>query len=175
MAPAPMKAYLPILLPQTMAALAPIVAPFLTNVGLNSCFRETKLRGFIPVGKTQEGPQKTSSSSVTPSKTETLFSIFTLLPILAPLPMKTFCPITQLSPIVVSGIMCEKCQILVPFPIRHGSSTMLVSWTKKSCMALLREITLPLFSSDFWQRESTCNTCRPLCPFTLGPVRVCTQ
>ncbi len=66
-APAPMKAYSPRVTPQTTVALAPIVAPRRTTVGRYSCFRETWLRGFNTLVKTQLGPQKTSSSSVTPS------------------------------------------------------------------------------------------------------------
>jgi hypothetical protein len=65
-APAAMKQYSPSLLPQTMVALAPIVAPRFTSVGRNSFLRSISARGFMTLVKTQEGPQKTPSSTVTP-------------------------------------------------------------------------------------------------------------
>ena len=66
-APAAMKAYSPIVWPQTMVALAPIVAPRLTSVGRNSFLRSISARGLLTLVNTQDGPQKTPSSSVTPS------------------------------------------------------------------------------------------------------------
>ena len=66
-APAPMKLYSPSVAPQTIVALAPIVAPRRTRVGWYSAFRETWLRGLTTLVNTQLGPQNTSSSSVTPS------------------------------------------------------------------------------------------------------------
>jgi hypothetical protein len=53
-------------LPHTIVALAPIVAPFLTVVGNILSIRRIKLLGLYTFVKTHEGPQKTSSSSVTP-------------------------------------------------------------------------------------------------------------
>ena len=44
----------------TTVALAPIVAPHLTIVFLNSALRETKERGLKTFVNTQLGPQKTS-------------------------------------------------------------------------------------------------------------------
>ena len=66
-APAPMKLYSPSVTPQTMVALAPIVDPRLTQVRWNSCLREISLRGLITLVNTQLGPQKVSSSRMTPS------------------------------------------------------------------------------------------------------------
>ena len=66
-APAPMKQYSPSVEPQTTVALAPIDAPRRTSVAWYSDFRETWLRGFMTLVNTQLGPQKTSSSRVTPS------------------------------------------------------------------------------------------------------------
>src|SRR5262249_4147961 len=66
-APAPTNAYSPKVTPQTTVALAPIVAPRLTSVRLYACFRETALRGLMTFVNTIDGPQKTSSSSSTPS------------------------------------------------------------------------------------------------------------
>src|SRR6266511_5840529 len=87
-APAPIKAYFPIVTPHTIVQLAPRVAPCRTRVGRSSSIRLIWLRGLNTFVNTIEGPQNTSSSSVTPSYTETLFWIFT------PLPMLTFGPIT---------------------------------------------------------------------------------
>src|SRR5262249_31247341 len=64
--PAAMKQYSPSTWPQTMVALAPIVAPRLTRVWRNSLFRSISARGLLTLVNTQEGPQKTPSSSVTP-------------------------------------------------------------------------------------------------------------
>ena len=47
-------------------ALAPIVAPRLTIVGRNSLLRMISARGLVTLVKTQDGPQNTPSSSVTP-------------------------------------------------------------------------------------------------------------
>src|SRR5262249_23537677 len=66
-APAPMNAYSPIVWPQTIVAFAPIVAPRRTSVCLNSCFRDTWLRGLMTFVNTIEGPQNTSSSRTTRS------------------------------------------------------------------------------------------------------------
>ncbi len=66
-APAPMKAYSPSVTPQTIVAFAPIEPPRLTSVFMYSCLRETWLRGFSTFVNTHDGPQKTSSSSSTPS------------------------------------------------------------------------------------------------------------
>src|SRR6266498_4020443 len=46
-APAPMKAYCPIVTPQIIVQLAPRVAPRFTRVGRNSCLRSISLRGLI--------------------------------------------------------------------------------------------------------------------------------
>src|SRR5690242_536568 len=43
--------------PQTMVALAPIVAPRPTRVGANSSFRSTWARGVRTLVKTHDGPQ----------------------------------------------------------------------------------------------------------------------
>ena len=64
--PAPIKAYLPMVFPQIIVALAPMLAPFLTKVVLSSPIRGIALLGFIRLVKTIDGPQKTSSSKVTP-------------------------------------------------------------------------------------------------------------
>src|SRR5437763_16050548 len=71
--PAPMNAYSSRVMPQTIVALAPIVAPRRTSVRLYSFFLEMCARGLTTLVKTIDGPQKTSSSSSTPSYTETLF------------------------------------------------------------------------------------------------------
>ena len=65
---APTIAWLPIVTPQTTVALAPIVAPRRTSVGEKSSsgLRGNALRGVSTFVKTIDGPQKTSSSSVTP-------------------------------------------------------------------------------------------------------------
>ena len=62
-----MKLYSPSVTPHTTVALAPMLAPRRTRVGWYSDFRETWLRGLITLVNTQLGPQKTSSSRVTPS------------------------------------------------------------------------------------------------------------
>src|SRR5690606_276545 len=54
-APAPTKQYSPRECPHTMVALAPIDAPRPTGVGRYSCLRETWLRGFETLVKTQLG------------------------------------------------------------------------------------------------------------------------
>src|SRR5262245_3461465 len=64
--PAAMKQYSPSTWPDTMVALAPIVVPRLTRVWRNSLFRSISARGLLTFVNTQEGPQKTPSSSVTP-------------------------------------------------------------------------------------------------------------
>jgi len=66
-APAPMNAYSPKVMPQTIVAFAPIDPPRFTRVRRYSFLRGTWLRGFMTFVKTQDGPQKTSSSSSTPS------------------------------------------------------------------------------------------------------------
>src|SRR5690606_18959649 len=122
-APAPTKAYSPSVTPQTMVALAPIEVPRRTRVGRYSSRRETWLLGLITLVKTQLGPQKTSSSRVTPSYTETLFWILTLLPIRTPFMTTTFWPSEQPVPITAPGMTWQKCQILVPPPTDAPSST----------------------------------------------------
>ncbi len=52
--------------PQTMVALAPMLAPRFTSVARYSCLRDTWLRGLITLVNTIDGPQNTSSSSTTP-------------------------------------------------------------------------------------------------------------
>src|SRR2546427_1476564 len=66
-APAPMNAYSPSVTPQTIVAFAPIEPPRFTTVRRYSFLRDTWLRGFMTLVNTHEGPQKTSSSSSTPS------------------------------------------------------------------------------------------------------------
>src|SRR5690606_41077978 len=66
-APAPTKAYSPMVAPQTMVAFAPMLAPRRTRVGRYSFLRATSERGFTTLVNTHEGPQKTWSSRVTPS------------------------------------------------------------------------------------------------------------
>src|SRR5215510_16278646 len=111
-----------------MVALAPMVAPRLTKVFLNSNLRSISARGLLTLVNTQDGPQNTPSSSVTPSYSETLFWILTLLPTVTFGPITTFWPILQLRPIVTCGKRCEKCQIFVPAPIATSLSTYTLSW-----------------------------------------------
>ncbi len=85
--------------------------------------RFTWLRGVPTLVNTIEGPQNTSSSSSTPSYTETLFCIFTLLPSFTPGMITQFWPMLQRSPITAPGSTWQKCQILVPFPTTAPSST----------------------------------------------------
>ena len=66
-APAPMKAYSPMVWPHTTVALAPMVAPRFTMVRRYSFLRLTWLRGLLTLVNTIDGPQNTSSSSVTAS------------------------------------------------------------------------------------------------------------
>src|SRR5690606_26627327 len=91
-APAPMKAYGPILLPQTIVALAPTVAPLPTCVASYLSRRTTALRGLVTLVNTQDGPRKTSSPQVTPVYNDTLFCTLTLLPNTTPGAITTFCP-----------------------------------------------------------------------------------
>src|SRR5688572_14729406 len=114
-----MKAYLPMSWPQTMVALAPIVAPLPTWVRAYSDLRLITLRGLMTFVNTMEGPRNTSSSQITPVYIDTLFCTLTLLPSTTCGDTTTFWPILQFSPIVQPGIICEKCQIFVPFPIAH--------------------------------------------------------
>src|SRR6185369_2704304 len=101
---------------------APSEAPRRTRVGANSLRRDTSERGFFTFVNTHEGPQKTSSSSSTPSYTETLFWILTWLPILAPAATNTFWPMVQSLPIEAPAITWEKCQTFVPLPIEQPGS-----------------------------------------------------
>src|SRR4051794_9358165 len=95
--------------PQTIVAFAPMLAPRHTRV-VAYCPRRTICeRGLVTLVKTHDGPQKTSSSSSTPSYSETLFCTFTLLPILTPDATSTFWPKMQPSPITASFITWQKC------------------------------------------------------------------
>src|SRR3546814_3278216 len=64
-----------------------------------------------------QGPQNTSSSRRTGSYTETLFWIFTLLPMTTSLATKTFCPSEQPAPMRAPEQTCAQCQMRVPSPI----------------------------------------------------------
>src|SRR6266511_143909 len=121
-APAPIKAYCPIVTPQTIVQLAPRVAPRCTNVGRSSSMRRIALRGLNTFVNTIDGPQNTSSSRVTPSYTETLFWIFTPSPILTCGSMTTFWPIRQFFPICEWCNTWDTCQMVVPSPISTSSS-----------------------------------------------------
>src|SRR5450631_4046515 len=66
-APAPTKAYAPIVTPHTIVALAPMVAPSLTTVRSKLARRLTAARGVRTLVNTAEGPTNTSFSRVTPS------------------------------------------------------------------------------------------------------------
>src|SRR5438093_6983892 len=127
-----MKQYFPSVTPHTTVAFAPIVAPRFTSVCWYSCFRLTWLRGFTTLVKTADGPQKTSSSRVTPVYTDTLFWIFTLSPMTQPGESTTFWPMLQSRPIAELAMMWQKCQILVFFPMVQGPSTNDDSCTKNS-------------------------------------------
>src|ERR1035441_6187622 len=65
-APAPINAYSPIVIPQTIVLFAPIEAPRFTRVCLYSFLRRTWLRGLITLVNTIDGPQNTSSSRIQP-------------------------------------------------------------------------------------------------------------
>jgi len=58
-----------------------------------------------------------------PVYTETLFWILTLLPITTSLATSTFCPQDAALADLGPRITWQKCQIFVPAPISHGSST----------------------------------------------------
>src|SRR5260221_11898411 len=100
-----MKQYSPKVIPQTMVAFAPMLAPFFTNVFLYSFFLVTALRGFITLVNTIDGPRKTSSSQITPVYMETLFCTFTFFPSTTSGDTTTFCPMLQFSPITQLGMM----------------------------------------------------------------------
>ena len=120
--------------------------------------------------KTMEGPQNTSSSRTTPEYTETLFCIFTLLPIFTSGERTTFWPILQLFPICAPGITWLKCQIFVPSPTRHDLSTIAVSCEKKGFEWLLpfRSTVAPCCFKESWQAFRTFKTFIPLLPSDLG-------
>ncbi len=119
--------------PQTIVALAPIVAPFLTKVRRNSVLRGIFDRGLMTFVKTIEGQQNTSSSKVTPSYSEILFCILQPFPTVTFGHITTFWPILQFLPILEPFKICEKCQICVPAPISHPLSTYEDSCKKYSC------------------------------------------
>src|SRR2546423_8765893 len=118
-----MKAYSSRVTPQTIVALAPMLVPRFTSVCLYSLLRETWLRGLMTLVNTIDGPQKTSSSRITPSYTETLFWILTLFPILTPFMTTTFCPSEQRAQITAPPSTWQKCQIFVSSPTCAPSST----------------------------------------------------
>src|SRR5689334_12142995 len=117
-----MNAYSPMVEPQTTVALAPMDAPFFTRVLRYSSFRTTSLRGLKTLVKTMEGPQKTLSSSSTPSYTLTLFWILQLSPTFTLGPMTTFWPMLHFFPTLTFLRTWEKCQIFDPSPMVEGSS-----------------------------------------------------
>ena len=82
-----MKQYLPNVMPHIIVEFAPIVEPVSTNVLMNFLFFEYSDRGFISFVKVTLGPQNTKSLILTPEYIETLFWIFTLLPILTSSPI----------------------------------------------------------------------------------------
>src|SRR5689334_553956 len=102
-APAPTKQYSPSVVPQTIVAFAPIDEPRRTSVLRYSFLRDTWLRGFITLVNTIDGPQKTSSSRMTPSYNETLFWILQLSPMRTPFITTTFWPRLQRLPITAPG------------------------------------------------------------------------
>ena len=54
---------------------------------------------------------------------ETLFWIFTFVPIRVPFMTTTFCPSVQRSPITAPPSTWQKCHTFVPAPIEAPSST----------------------------------------------------
>jgi hypothetical protein len=84
-APAPTNACSPIVEPHTTTEPAPSVAPRRTRVGRSaSPLRLMCARGVMSLVKMTPGPRKTSSSTVTPSKTITWFLTVTRFPTTAP-------------------------------------------------------------------------------------------
>src|SRR5437763_13726825 len=94
-APAPMNAYSPSVTPHTIVALAPMDEPRFTRVGRYSCLPGTSLRGFTTFVNTQDRPQNTPSSSVTPAWIDTLSSISTLSPMRLPALTTAYRPTQQ--------------------------------------------------------------------------------
>lgn len=127
--PDPTVAKEPMSLPQMIVAFAPIDAPRRTTVGVISQSGFTA-RGYMSLVNTALGPTNTSSSRVTPENTETLFWIFTPLPIDAPLSTKTFLPRLQPEPIVAPSRMWQWCQTRVSSPTEAPGSTIAVSCEK---------------------------------------------
>src|SRR5206468_9955784 len=68
---------------------------------------------------------------------ETLFWIFTSLPIRVPGITTTFWPRLHRSPITAPGMTWQKCQIRVPAPIAAPSSMKEEGWAKYSDMVML--------------------------------------
>src|SRR5215469_6907958 len=117
-----MNAYRPMVVPQTIVAFAPIDAPRRTTVFSYRWCRRICERGLVTLVNTHDGPQNTSSSRISPVYRETLFWILTLFPTTTSAAIETFCPILQFWPIRQFFSRWQKCQILVPAPISHGSS-----------------------------------------------------
>ena len=119
-----------------------------------------------------EGPQNTLSSRITPEYTETLFCIFTLLPIFTSGERTTFWPILQLFPICAPGITWLKCQIFVPSPTRLDLSTIADSCEKNGFEWLLpfRSTVAPCCFNESWQAFRTFKTLTPLIPSDFGIV-----
>ena len=104
-APAPMNAWLPIVIPQSIVAFAPTLAPSPTCVGEYESRLTTLLRGLITLVNTQLGPRKTSLPKVTPEYRLTLFWTLQFAPVFTPSATKQFWPREVPSPRVAPGIM----------------------------------------------------------------------
>src|SRR5438105_1652142 len=127
-APAPTNAYSPMVTPQTMVALAPMVAPRRTIVSPNSSrFFLNPTRGRSTLVKTALGPTNTSSSRRTPSQMRTAFLMVTRLPITAPVSTKAWSPTLQRLPMRAPFMTWANAQMRVPSP------TWSLSQSPRSC------------------------------------------
>ena len=104
--------------PHTMVALAPTVAFARIKVGVSPApVFLIYARGFMSLVKTQFGPRKTLSSTVTRSQMATPFLTVTLLPRTTPDSIKAWSPILQLAPTRAPSITWAKAQMKVFGPI----------------------------------------------------------
>jgi len=121
-APAPTIANAPTVIPGSIVALAPMLAPRLILTCRN-CSGRCLLRGKGSLANVAFGPMNTSSSTRMPSHNWTPHLMVTRFPTTTSFSMKTWSQMLASSPITAPGSTWAKAQTRDPRPMRLVSTS----------------------------------------------------
>ena len=154
-APAPTKQYAPSVTPQTIVALAPIVAPRRTSVRLILVPARHVAARVDDVGEDHRRPAEHVVLELHALVDRHVVLDLHVVADLRAVHHHDVLAEAHRSPITAPGITWQKCQILVPPPISAPSSTKARLVDERSARSVMRIVGLPLLERPDRRRAAT--------------------